>query len=53
MKRNLQITFLVRYKGDAGKASKVYEGFIPLTGRDIADANFQIVPPYPSEYLYK
>ncbi len=31
---------IVRYKGDADKASKVYEGFIPLTGADIADAIF-------------
>jgi 3-hydroxy acid dehydrogenase / malonic semialdehyde reductase len=31
---------IVRYKGDAGKAAKVYEGFTPLTGRDIADAIF-------------
>jgi len=31
---------IVRYKGDTDKASKVYEGFTPLTGRDIADAIF-------------
>ena len=31
---------LVRYKGDAGKAAKVYEGFTPLTGEDIADTIF-------------
>jgi NADP-dependent 3-hydroxy acid dehydrogenase YdfG len=38
---------IVRYKGDAGKAAKVYEGFIPLTGADIADAIFYCasVPP--------
>jgi NADP-dependent 3-hydroxy acid dehydrogenase YdfG len=31
---------IVRFKGDTGKAAKVYEGFTPLTGRDIADAIF-------------
>ena len=31
---------IVRYKGDTGKAARVYEGFIPLTGEDIADAIF-------------
>ncbi|MEO8766324.1 MAG: SDR family NAD(P)-dependent oxidoreductase [Ginsengibacter sp.] len=31
---------IVRYKGDADKAAKVYEGFTPLTGADIADAIF-------------
>ena len=31
---------IVRYKGDSGKASKVYEGFTPLTGPEIADAIF-------------
>jgi 3-hydroxy acid dehydrogenase/malonic semialdehyde reductase len=31
---------VVRYKGDAAKAAKVYEGFTPLTGVDIADAIF-------------
>jgi NADP-dependent 3-hydroxy acid dehydrogenase YdfG len=31
---------LVRYKGDAGTAAKVYEGFTPLTGVDIADTIF-------------
>lgn len=28
---------LVRFHGDAQKASSVYNGFIPLTGEDIAD----------------
>lgn len=28
---------LVRFKGDAARASKVYEGFEPLKGEDIAD----------------
>jgi len=31
---------LVRFKGDEEKASKVYEGFTPLSGEDIADAIF-------------
>jgi NADP-dependent 3-hydroxy acid dehydrogenase YdfG len=31
---------LVRFKGDEEKASKVYEGFVPLSGRDVADAIF-------------
>ena len=31
---------IVRYKGDSDKAHKVYQGFTPLTGRDIADAIF-------------
>jgi 3-hydroxy acid dehydrogenase/malonic semialdehyde reductase len=30
----------VRYKGHSGKAAKVYDGFTPLTGKDIADAIF-------------
>lgn len=29
---------LVRFEGDAAKASKVYEGMQPLTGEDVADA---------------
>src|SRR5262249_15402794 len=28
---------LVRFKGDAARAKKVYEGMIPLTGEDIAE----------------
>jgi 3-hydroxy acid dehydrogenase/malonic semialdehyde reductase len=31
---------IVRYKGDTVQAAKVYEGFIPLTGADIAEAIF-------------
>ena len=31
---------LVRFKGDAVSASKVYDGFTPLSGNDIADAIF-------------
>ena len=31
---------LVRYKGDAAKASKVYDGFTPLTAEDIAETIF-------------
>ena len=31
---------IVRYKGDTTQAAKVYEGFIPLTGADIAEAIF-------------
>jgi NADP-dependent 3-hydroxy acid dehydrogenase YdfG len=31
---------LVRYKGDAGKAAAVYDGFEPLLADDIADAVF-------------
>jgi NADP-dependent 3-hydroxy acid dehydrogenase YdfG len=31
---------LVRYKGDAGKAAAVYDGFEPLLADDIADALF-------------
>lgn len=29
---------LVRFKGDAARAKKVYEGLIPLTGDDVAEA---------------
>lgn len=29
---------LVRFKGNQAKADKVYEGFTPLTGKDVADA---------------
>ena len=31
---------LVRFKGDADKASKVYDGLIPLTGSDVAETIF-------------
>ncbi len=31
---------VVRYKGDSAKAAKVYEGFTPLTGADIAEVIF-------------
>jgi 3-hydroxy acid dehydrogenase/malonic semialdehyde reductase len=31
---------IVRFKGDAGKAAKVYDGFTPLTPYDIADSIF-------------
>lgn len=31
---------VVRFKGDEGKASKVYDGFRPLTGDDIAETIF-------------
>jgi 3-hydroxy acid dehydrogenase/malonic semialdehyde reductase len=31
---------LVRFKGDAVKAAKVYDGFTPLTGEDIAETIF-------------
>lgn len=39
---------LVRYKGDADKARKVYEGTEPLTARDVADIVFwtTAVPPH-------
>jgi 3-hydroxy acid dehydrogenase / malonic semialdehyde reductase len=33
---------LVRFKGDTEAASKVYDGFTPLTGADIADVAFYI-----------
>jgi NADP-dependent 3-hydroxy acid dehydrogenase YdfG len=29
---------LVRFKGDAGKAKKVYEGMTPLSAEDVAEA---------------
>ena len=29
---------LVRFRGDAARASKVYEGIVPLTAEDVADA---------------
>lgn len=29
---------LVRFKGDQGRADKVYDGFVPLRGEDVADA---------------
>lgn len=31
---------IVRFKGDTGKAAKVYDGFTPLTAENIADAIF-------------
>jgi len=31
---------LVRFKGDSDKASKVYDGLVPLTGEDIAETIF-------------
>lgn len=31
---------IVRFKGDAETASKVYDGYTPLSGKDIADAIF-------------
>jgi NADP-dependent 3-hydroxy acid dehydrogenase YdfG len=31
---------LVRFKGDAETASKVYDGYIPLSAKDIADTIF-------------
>lgn len=31
---------VVRFKGDEEKASNVYDGFTPLTGKDVADAIF-------------
>ena len=31
---------IVRFKGDADTASKVYDGYTPLSGKDIADAIF-------------
>jgi NADP-dependent 3-hydroxy acid dehydrogenase YdfG len=31
---------LVRFKGDEERAKKVYEGFQPLTGADVADTIF-------------
>lgn len=34
---------LVRFKGDEGKASKVYEGFTPLYARDIAESIYFVV----------
>ncbi|MCF8366284.1 MAG: SDR family NAD(P)-dependent oxidoreductase [Bacteroidales bacterium] len=33
---------LVRFKGDQQKAEKVYEGFLPLGGNDIADIAFYL-----------
>jgi 3-hydroxy acid dehydrogenase/malonic semialdehyde reductase len=39
---------LVRFKGDADRASKVYDGFTPLYGDDIADAISYVIsrPPH-------
>jgi len=39
---------MVRFKGDKETAGKVYNGYQPLTGRDIADSIFFIAsqPPH-------
>jgi 3-hydroxy acid dehydrogenase / malonic semialdehyde reductase len=39
---------LVRFKGDEAKAGAAYEGYIPLTGKDIADTIFYCadLPPH-------
>ena len=39
---------VVRFKGDAGKAAKVYEGTNPLTAEDIAEIVFWVatLPPH-------
>ncbi len=34
---------LVRFKGDKNKSGKVYQGFTPLYGKDIADAILYVV----------
>ncbi|MCP9767417.1 SDR family NAD(P)-dependent oxidoreductase [Lacihabitans sp. LS3-19] len=37
---------VVRFKGDKARAAKVYEGFAPLTAKDIADAiNYCVMAP--------
>ena len=39
---------LVRFSGDAGRAAKVYEGMVPLSADDVADAILYCVtrPPH-------
>jgi NADP-dependent 3-hydroxy acid dehydrogenase YdfG len=39
---------VVRFKGDSAKAGKVYDGFTPLTGKDIAETIFYCasLPPH-------
>lgn len=39
---------IVRYKGDKDKADKVYQGFTPLSGEDVADVTFYAasLPPH-------
>ena len=39
---------LVRFKGDEGQAQKIYEGYIPLSAEDVADAIFYCatLPPH-------
>lgn len=39
---------LVRFKGDEGRAAKVYDGLTPLTGADVADVVYYVttLPPH-------